>query len=103
VAEVLAVVVDLMLASRVEELLRAADHDVSVVNALPEQVDADLIVCDLDSADAAGVAAAGRPTIGFYQHTDTDTRDRAEAAGIDVVVPRSRMVRELPQLVERLL
>jgi hypothetical protein len=41
--------------------------------------------------------------IGFYQHTDLDTKTRAEAAGLALAVPRSRMVRELPELVERAL
>jgi hypothetical protein len=41
--------------------------------------------------------------IGFHQHTDVETKRRAEAAGIDLVVPRSRMVRELPELAQRLL
>ncbi len=41
--------------------------------------------------------------LGFYRHTDPETRRRAEAAGVDLVVPRSRLARELPELVERLL
>ena len=40
------------------------------------------------------------PVIGFYQHTDTDTKARADAAGLELAVPRSRMVRELPELAE---
>ncbi len=39
--------------------------------------------------------------IGFYQHTDIETKKRADAAGLTLAVPRSRMVRELPELVER--
>jgi hypothetical protein len=34
---------------------------------------------------------------------DADTRRRAEAAGFDLVVPRSRMAREGAALVDRLL
>jgi len=41
--------------------------------------------------------------IGFYLHTDTEMKARAESAGLFIVVPRSRMVRELPELVERAL
>jgi hypothetical protein len=103
VARVLAVVPDLMLASRVAEGLGAAGHEVQVVADLPEAVDADAIVCDLDAVDAAAVAAAGPPALGFYSHVDVDTRRAAEAAGIDLVVPRSRMARELPGLVAGLL
>jgi acetylornithine deacetylase/succinyl-diaminopimelate desuccinylase-like protein len=103
VAQILAVVSDLMLASRVSESLTAAGHEVSVVAALPDPVEADAIVCDLDSADAAEVVATGIPSLGFYSHVDVATKDRALGAGLELVVPRSRMSRELPQLVEKLL
>jgi hypothetical protein len=103
VARVLAVVPDLMLSSRVAEGLGAAGHEVEVVAALPEAIDADAIVCDLDAVDIGAIAAAGPPTLGFYSHVDVETRSAAEAAGIDLVVPRSRMARELPELVEGLL
>jgi hypothetical protein len=103
VARVLAVVPDLMLASRVAEGLTAAGHEVEVVAALPEAVDAEAIVCDLDAVDPPAVAAAGPPALGFYSHVDVDTRRAAEAAGVDVVVPRSRMARELPGLIAGLL
>jgi hypothetical protein len=103
VARVLAVVADLMLASRVQEGLRAAGYEVAAEPVLPESVDADAIVCDLDAVDPAAVAAAGVPAIGFYSHVDVETKRVAEGAGLALVVPRSRMARELPQLVERLL
>jgi hypothetical protein len=103
VARVAAVVSDLMLASRVEEGLRAAGHSIVVTPSLPDPVDADAIVCDLDNVEAAAVASAGVPALGFYSHVDIETKRRAEAAGIALVVPRSRMARELPELVERLL
>jgi hypothetical protein len=103
VARVLAVVPDLMLSSRVAEGLGAAGHQVEVVAALPGEVDADAIVCDLDAVDAEALAAAEVPALGFYSHVDTETREAAQAAGVDVIVPRSRMARELPDLVERLL
>jgi hypothetical protein len=45
----------------------------------------------------------GVPTVAYYLHTDQDTRQRAESAGYELVVPRSRMNREGPQLVEKLL
>jgi hypothetical protein len=74
-----------------------------VLAVVPDAVDADAIVCDLDAVDARAVAAAGVPALGFYSHVDVETRRTAEAAGIDLVVPRSRMARELPELVEGLL
>jgi hypothetical protein len=103
VARVLAVVPDLMLSSRVAEALGAAGHEVEVVPALPDAVDAELIVADLDAVDAGALAAAGPSALGFYSHVDVETRRTAEAAGVDLIVPRSRMARELPELVEGLL
>ena len=100
---VLAVVPDLMLASRVREGLAAAGHEVDVVSALAADSDADAVVCDLDAVDAEAIVATGLPSLGFYSHVDVETKREAERAGIDLVVPRSRMARELPELVERLL
>jgi hypothetical protein len=95
---------DLMLASRVTTSLVAAGHQVDQSSTVPDEVDgADLVVADLDSVDAERLADLGVPVLGFHQHTDVETKRRAEAAGIDLVVPRSRMVRELPELVSRLL
>ena len=74
-----------------------------VVGGSEPVADVDAIVADLDSVDAAALAAAGPPTLGFYSHVDVDTRKAALEAGVDVVVPRSRMARELPEFVERLL
>ena len=104
-ARVVALVPDLMLASRVEATLAGAGHDVTL-GADPGSSpvgEADLIVVDVNEVDAAAVARRGVPVLGFYQHTDPQTRARAEAAGVDLVVPRSRLARELPALAERLL
>jgi hypothetical protein len=104
VARVLALVTDLMLASRVDGSLTAAGHEVTVSGeAGPDAGSADLIVADLEAVDPVAVVALGPPTLGFYSHVDVDTRRRAEEAGFDLVVPRSRMARELPALAERLL
>jgi hypothetical protein len=102
-AKILAIVGDLMLASRVEESLRAAGHEVSVAPALPDPLEADAIVCDLDTADIAALAAAPVPVLGFYSHVDVETKRTAEAAGVTQAVPRSRMARELPALINKLL
>ena len=48
-----------------------------------------------------GVLARTR-TLGFYAHVDVSVRERAERAGFDLVVPRSRMAREGAALVKRL-
>jgi hypothetical protein len=41
-------------------------------------------------------------TLGFYSHVEVETKERAEAAGFDLVVPRSRMAREMGALVDKL-
>lgn len=105
-ARVQAIVADLMLGSRVEATLTAAGHDVALAPAIAEagEIDrADVVVADLDCEAADALAGLDTPVLGFYQHTDVETRAAAEAAGIDLAVPRSRLVREMPELVERLL
>ena len=62
------------------------------------------MIVDLDNnADLSFARPSGTPTLGFYSHVDVDTRRRAEEAGFDLVVPRSRMAREMPALVAGLL
>ena len=105
-AQVVAIVADLMLGSRVEETLGAAGHEVRRYPALAEAegLDAtDLLVADLDCENPEALVGLGMPVLGFYQHTDVATREAADAAGIDLAVPRSRLMREMPELAERLL
>jgi hypothetical protein len=93
-----------MLASRVSTALYASGHEVDQGTELPDELDGvDLVVADLDAVPPERLGEAGVPVIGFYQHTDVDTKKRAEKAGLTLAVPRSRMVRELPALVERAL
>ena len=104
-ARVVSIANDLMLSSRVEEGLRAAGHEVVTVSSVDgAPLDgAEAIVADLDAADAEALAATGLPVLGYYSHVDVDTKARAEAAGLARVVPRSRMSRELPDLIAALL
>jgi hypothetical protein len=111
VARVVAVFDDLLLGSNVIGMLAAAGHEARL-DARPERVDADVLVVDLGSEGADGVALverlradgalAGVATLGIYSHVHHDVKLLAEAAGFDLVVPRSRMMREGPALVERL-
>lgn len=104
-ARVLSIATDLMLSSRVAESLGAAGHEVatsaSLQGASLEGVE--LVVADLDVENPEALVGLGVPVLGYYSHVDVDTRKVAEAAGVDLVVPRSRMARELPALAERLL
>ena len=103
-ARVLAVAPDLMFASKVEATLGAAGHEVALAPSLQEGGwdGVDLIVADLDSENPEALVGLGMPVLGYYSHVNVETREAAEAAGIDLVVPRSRLARELPQLAERL-
>jgi hypothetical protein len=105
VARVVAVVSDLLLGSRVEGALRAAGHEVALAPSLNEAplAGAELLVADLDLEPAEALVGLGMPVLGFYSHVDVETREAAVAAGVDLVVPRSRMARELPELAEGLL
>jgi len=105
VARVVAIASDLLLGSKVEAMLSAAGHDVTLSPALAEAPldGAELIVADLDAESPQALAGTGLPVLGYYSHVDTETRDTAQAAGVDLVVPRSRMARELPALAEKLL
>lgn len=104
-ARVLAVAPDLMLGSKVEAMLSAAGHEVTLTPSLGEAGwdGVDLIVADLENENFEALVGLGMPVLGYYSHVDVETRKAAEAAGVDLVVPRSRLARELPELVERLL
>jgi CheY-like chemotaxis protein len=112
VARVVAVFDDLLLGSNVLGSLRAAGHDAQLSGAAVGELAADVLVVDLGSAGFDGVGLVerlrssgelgGARTLGVYSHVHHDVKLRAEAAGFDLVVPRSRMAREGPALVERL-
>jgi hypothetical protein len=105
VARVLSISTDLMLGSKVEAHLSAAGHEVITSPSIEESTweGIDLIVADLDVENPEALVGLGMPVLGYYSHVDVETKEAAEAAGVDLVVPRSRMARELPALAERLL
>ncbi len=86
-------------------MLTAAGHDVTLSPALTEAPldDAELVVADLDTENPEALVGLGVPVLGYYSHVNVETKQAADAAGIDLAVPRSRMARELPQLVDDLL
>jgi CheY-like chemotaxis protein len=117
VARVALLCPDLLFGSKIEGALSIAGHTVSRFDS-EERVRVgasfhDLLVVDLNepSFDAPALVASMRergeldavPTLGFYGHLDQAIRKRAEEAGFNRVVPRSRMARETAELVERLL
>ena len=104
-ARVVAVAADLMLGSKVEATLSAAGHEVTLSPSLQEAPlgEAELLVADLDAESPEALVGLGVPVLGYYSHVNAETRAAAEAAGVDLVVPRSRLAREMPELAERLL
>lgn len=104
-ARVLSIGNDLMLGSRVAETLKAAGHEVDSSPSIEETTwdGVDLIVADLDAENPEALVGLGMPVLGYYSHVDVETKKAAEAAGVDLAVPRSRMARELPALAARLL
>lgn len=104
-ARVVAVAADLLLGSKVDAMLRATGHAVTLSPSLQEAPldSADLLIADLDTENPEALVGLGIPVLGYYSHVNVETKEAAEAAGIDLIVPRSRLARELPQLVEKLL
>jgi hypothetical protein len=100
VARIAVLCPDLLFGSKVQGMLAAAGHDVVAVGSAAEAAGADVLVVDLHTAVDTLESV---PALGFYSHVDQETRRRAEAAGFDRVVPRSRMAREGAALVEGLL
>jgi CheY-like chemotaxis protein len=112
-ARVVAVFDDLLLGSNALGMLQAAGHDATLRGGGDVHPDgADLLIVDLAAGSFDGVAIVealraageleGTRTLGVYSHVDAGTRRRAEAAGFDLVVPRSRMAREGAALVDQL-
>ena len=86
---------DLMLHSRVLEIARAGGHE--IVTEDPE-----VLIVDVMEVDAEEVVGQAPALLGVFAHTQPDVRARALAAGFDLVVPRSRMVREGADLISRI-
>ena len=89
---------DLLFGSKLRGALEAGGHE--VVGA-GDPADVQLIDLTADADERLAQARTGElPTLAFYSHVEVDVRTRAEAAGVDRVVPRSRMARETVALVE---
>ena len=115
-ARVAALIPDLLFGSKVQGLLEQAGHEVDLIGSKVEagyDVGAlDVLVVDLVSADVDGVTLLetlrsggelhGVRTLATYSHVDADMRRRALDAGFDLVVPRSRMMREGGDLLSQL-
>src|SRR6185437_13774921 len=95
---------DLLFGSKVQGGLQAVGHEVTMARGADPEADllvVDLVTSSYDDDELASLGSAG-VVLGFYAHTDQEIRRRAEDAGFDLVVPRSRMAREMTSLVDRL-
>ncbi|MGP8241642.1 MAG: hypothetical protein ACLQQB_07740 [Solirubrobacteraceae bacterium] len=120
-ARVVALVPDLLFGSQVLGMLVAAGDEVELVgdenrvrdrlgNAAAPAVAVLVVDLTTDALDGPELvealsgegALAQTRTLGFYAHVDVSVRERAEEAGFDLVVPRSRMAREGAALVASL-
>ena len=101
----LALVSDLIFSSRITAEAKAAGAQVQIL-CKPEQLteaQGDLLLVDLNLAGATQAAATwqqntGHRTIGFVSHIDSATIASAREAGFEEIMPRSRFIRVLPQL-----
>ena len=108
---------DLLFGSSLLGALVAGGHE-GVMCSNREALDAEVAGCSVlivDLTDEAQERAAtiaevkaagvidGVPTLGYHSHVDPESRESGLEAGIDKVVPRSRMHREPVALVEALI
>ena len=114
-ANVIAVVSDLIFSTKISGTARALGIDamiVSTTKALGAALDAGdvrLVIVDMslanDEAPAAlrcGASHALRPTtVAFYSHVQSELREAAERAGTDLIMPRSKFNEQLPQLLRQ--
>jgi len=110
-SRIVLVATDLMRQSRVAEAARAAGYAVAVAATAEEAREAlrgdaaAVVILDLQADGVPWrdvLAAVGKaPVIAFGQHTKPDILRQAKAAGCRLAVARSRLVKELPRLIEK--
>ena len=108
-ARIIAFIPDLLFGSGVVSALQGAGHQVELRSQLQGAAGADLLIVDLTAdpeqriAEVERMQGAATPVLAFYSHVESEVRARAQKAGFDLVVPRSRMAREGVALTERAL
>ncbi len=111
--KIVAVVRDLIFRSKIEEVAKQLGQPVTF--CVPKELlrlaaanSPDLIIVDLE--DQSGellntISTMARKdtkrfTVGYLSHVRTDLREAALKAGVDLALPRSVFVRELPHLLK---
>jgi hypothetical protein len=113
VARAVTFVPDLLFGSNLLGALAASGHDPVLVSRPGDLEDAltgaDVLIVDLtaeveDRIAAVAPALGSKPprTLAFFSHVEDEVKARAQAAGFDLVVPRSRMARAAGELVSQL-
>lgn len=108
-ARILAFIPDLLFGSNVAGALTSAGYEVELASSPEHALSADALIVDLTADPAERIEqvthlGSGRPkTLAFFSHVEPAVRDQAQAAGFELVVPRSRMNREGATLLEGLL
>jgi uncharacterized protein YbjT (DUF2867 family) len=114
VARVVAFIPDLLFGSNVIGALQAGGHEPVLVSRGEDLAGAlagaEVLVVDLTAEvpERIGVVRSlvgdseSPRTLAFFSHVESDVRAAAEAAGFDLVVPRSRMARAAGDLVSQL-
>jgi hypothetical protein len=95
---------DLLFGSNLRAQLLVAGYE--AVFGLVVEPGCDAVLADLTVDAPSRIEAlhgTRLPVLAFYSHVESDVRDLARAAGIAIVVPRSRIAREAPALVAQLL
>jgi hypothetical protein len=101
-ARVVLITRDLMFGSKVEAMAGQAGFDCLISAEVPERGDGDALwIVDLAQGDFQPdeVAGRGAPVLAFFSHVDDEMRLAAKAAGLDQLVPRSRMARDGVELI----
>lgn len=104
---ILALVRDLLFASRISATARAINRQAKIIRE-PAQLaneTGNLLIVDLNLAGAVEAAAAWkasseRQVVGFVSHVDAQTIAKVRGLGIDRVMARSHFVEVLPKLLE---
>ncbi|MFQ5523349.1 MAG: hypothetical protein ACE5F5_07190 [Acidimicrobiia bacterium] len=91
---------NLMDASRVQAIVPGAVAATSLADAALSN--ADVILLDLASSIApSDVVALGSPVVAYGPHVERDSMDAAIAAGCRQALPRSKVFRVLPELLDQ--
>ena len=103
--QALVLVRDLLFASKISATAQAAKVQIKIIRDAEKLAgeSGDRLILDLNQPGALEAAVQWKSShpgqaIGFVSHVDRATIDRAQAAGIDQVLPRSQFVARLPEL-----